>query len=203
MTLKVIGSGFGRTGTASLKLALEQLGLGPCYHMMEVFKRPDAPGMWLDAADGRPDWPRIFEGFQAAVDWPTASFYRELADYYPDAKVIHTERDPDDWFDSAGNTIFRTMTHMPESQFRTMVRRVIGELFDQDMLDRDRAIAVFEAHNAQVRRTIPPERLLVYRLSEGWGPLCAFLGATEPSGPIPKVNTREEFIARRSKPPAA
>lgn len=203
MALKVIGSGFGRTGTASLKLALEQLGLGPCYHMVEVFRSAEAPGLWLEAAEGRPDWPRIFDGFQSAVDWPTASFYRELAAVYPDAKVIHTERDPEEWFESASATIFRTIDGMPESQWLEMVRKVIGSLFDQRMLDRDKATEVFRAHNAEVRRAVPPERLLVYRLSEGWGPLCAFLGLAEPSGPMPRVNTREEFLARPSKPPAA
>ncbi|MDE2487101.1 MAG: sulfotransferase family protein, partial [Alphaproteobacteria bacterium] len=106
MTLKVIGAGYGRTGTMSLKLALEQLGFGPCYHMVEVFKNPQAPAWWLEAADGRPDWAKIFNGYSATVDWPSATFYRELAEAYPDAKVILTERDPEAWFRSTQATIF-------------------------------------------------------------------------------------------------
>lgn len=95
MTLEVIGAGLGRTGTLSLKLALEQLGFGPCYHMTEVFKNLPAAGWWVDAADGRPDWEKIFQGYRAAVDWPSATFYAELAAAYPGAKVILTERDPE------------------------------------------------------------------------------------------------------------
>jgi Sulfotransferase domain len=106
MTLKVIGAGFGRTGTLSLKLALEQLGFGPCYHMVEVFKNPEAPGWWVDAADGNADWSKIFAGYDACVDWPAVTFYAALADAYPQAKVILTERDPEEWFRSTQATIF-------------------------------------------------------------------------------------------------
>ncbi|HEX6866130.1 MAG TPA: sulfotransferase, partial [Caulobacteraceae bacterium] len=87
MTLSVIGAGLGRTGTLSLKLALEQLGLGPCYHMAEVFKLPRAPAQWIAAAEGHPDWEATFEGYRSTVDWPSAEFYKELAEAYPDARV--------------------------------------------------------------------------------------------------------------------
>src|ERR1700752_4054595 len=105
MTLSVIGAGFGRTGTMSLKLALEQLGLGPCYHMIEVFKNPKAPGYWEAAAHGQPvEWEEVFDGYGSTVDWPSATFYRELAEAYPAAKVVLTLRDPKAWFASTQAT---------------------------------------------------------------------------------------------------
>jgi hypothetical protein len=194
MTLKVIGAGFGRTGTMSLKLALEQLGFGPCYHMVEVFKNPPAAQWWADAADGNPDWEKIFEGYNSTVDWPNATFYAELAEAYPDAKVILTERDPEAWFASTQATIFNPrMPRDPSNPFGNMFAKVIGRLFDGRLNDHDHAIGVYLGHNAEVRRTIPAERLLVYEVSQGWEPLCAFLSVPVPEAPMPKVNSTEEF----------
>jgi hypothetical protein len=201
VTLSVIGAGFGRTGTMSLKLALEQLGLGPCYHMVEVFKgAPDAFGWWEDVADGRPDWPRIFAGYHSTVDWPSATYYAELAQAYPQAKVILTRRDPEAWFRSTQATIFAQDFPDPTGPFERMVAKTVARLFDMRMHDKARLIEVFERHNAEVQARIPPERLLVYELSEGWTPLCRFLGVPEPAGPIPKVNTTEEFWTSRGLP---
>lgn len=197
MALSVIGAGFGRTGTMSLKLALEALGVGPCYHMIEVFKNPEAPGWWSAAADGNPDWERIFEGYVSTVDWPNATFYRELADAYPEAKVILTERDPQAWFESTQSTIFaRDVSDPPANPFDEMVSKVIVRLFDGRMHDRDHVISVFERHNREVRETIPANRLLVYEVAQGWEPLCAFLGKPVPAGPMPKVNSTDEFRSR-------
>jgi len=202
MTLKVIGSGFGRTGTMSLKLALEQLGFGPTYHMVEVFKNPQAPGWWVDAADGNPDWAKIFAGYNSTVDWPNATFYAELAQAYPDAKVIHTERDPEAWFKSTQATIFSdTISGDPSSPFAGMFEKVIRRLFDGRMHDHDHLIEVYNRHNAQVRATIPAERLLVYEVVQGWDPLCAFLGVPVPEAPMPKVNSTEEFVGRLAARP--
>jgi len=194
MALKVIGAGFGRTGTLSLKIALEHLGFGPCYHMVEVFKNPEAPGWWIDAADGNPNWSRIFEGYGACVDWPGTTFYAALAEVYPDAKVILTERDPEAWFRSSQATIFPNATP-PDTDvpFDRMFRKVIGRLFDNRMRDHDKVIEVFNRHNAEVRRRIPPHRLLVYQVEQGWEPLCRFLGVATPTIPMPKMNTTEEF----------
>ena len=194
MTLQVIGAGFGRTGTMSLKLALEQLGFGPCHHMIEVVGHPESVPLWLEAADGRADWDRIFKGYRAAVDWPTATFYKELADHYPDAKVILTERDPESWFRSTQATIFSFPVD-PETTdpWQQMVQRVVGGLFDLDMHNHDKVISVYKAHNARVREVIPPERLLVYEVAQGWEPLCRFLGVPVPASPMPKVNSSEEF----------
>jgi hypothetical protein len=211
MALQVIGAGFGRTGTLSLKLALEQLGFGPCHHMLEVFAHPESIPLWIAAADGRPDWDAIFQDYGSAVDWPTATFYRELAEHYPDAKVILTERDPESWFASTQATIFG-LDLPPDSQdpWTVMVGKVIGELFEGCMHDKETVISVFQAHNARVREVIPPERLLVYQVSEGWAPLCAFLGVPVPEAPMPKVNTTEEFqahiageLTRRTAPASA
>ncbi len=198
MTLGVIGSGFGRTGTMSLKLALEQLGLGPCYHMVEVFKTPAAPDWWFEAAQNpaRADWGRIFSGYNSTVDWPNATYYKELAAAYPNAKVIHTEREAEAWFESTQATIFADRGEAnPEAPFPRMLRKVIFELFDGRMHDKDHLISVYEAHNAEVRAAIPADRLLVYHVSDGWPPLCDFLGVPVPEGPTPKVNSREEFGA--------
>jgi hypothetical protein len=196
MTLSVIGAGFGRTGTLSLKHALEAIGLGPCYHMVEVFKNPEAPNWWYEAAldPANANWARIFEGYNSTVDWPNATFYKELAAAYPDAKVILTERDPDDWFESTQATIFAEREGMdPNAPFPRMIGKVIFELFDGRMHDKDHLISVYKAHNAEVRAVIPPERLLVYHVADGWPPLCDFLGVPAPEGETPKVNSREEF----------
>lgn len=200
--LSVIGAGLGRTGTLSLKLALEQLGFGPCYHMAEVFKLPDAPAQWSAAADGRPvDWEVVFNGYRSTVDWPSARFYRDLADAYPEAKVILTERDPEAWFTSTQATIFNVaLAEGRPSPWREMVEKVVVGTFDGRIRDREHAIAVFNAHNAEVRRTITVERLLVYQVADGWAPLCAFLGVQPPDAPMPKVNTTETFIGRRESP---
>jgi hypothetical protein len=200
MTLKVIGAGFGRTGTMSLKLALEQLGLGPCYHMMEVFKN-QAWDLWYEASKdpAHADWATIFQGYGSTVDWPNATYWKELADAYPDAKIILTERDPDQWFDSTQATIFRDEIRSggpPGGSFPRMLDAVVGRLFDDKLHDREVCTRVFREHNARVRATIPPERLLVYEVAQGWGPLCGFLGVPVPDTPMPKVNTTEEFQGR-------
>src|SRR5579884_1713139 len=161
MTIEVIGAGYGRTGTMSLKLALEQIGFSPCHHMVEVFKNPQSMAWWADAADGKADWPKIFQGFKAAVDWPTATFYKELADFYPEAKVILTVRDSQSWFESTQETIFnRPFPQDTDDPFLTMAYKVIGRLFDQKMHDRETLISVYERHNETVQKVIPAERLL-------------------------------------------
>ncbi len=182
----------------SLKLALDQLGVGPCYHMVEVFKNPEAPDWWYEAAmdPAKADWAKIFDGYNATVDWPNATYYKELAEAYPSAKIILTERDAEDWYASTQATIFGDRGPAdPAAPFPRMVRKVVFELFDDRMHDKDHVISVYKAHNAKVRETIAPERLLVYHVSDGWQPLCDFLGVAVPDGPTPKVNSRAEFAA--------
>jgi hypothetical protein len=198
MPLSVIGAGFGRTGTMSLKLALEQLGMGPCYHMSEVFKNPAAPGYWEAAADGKPvDWEEVFAGYRSTVDWPSATFYKELADAYPDAKVILTVRDPEAWFMSTQATIFASrIFEDATSDWGRMVLKVVGDLFDREMSNKAKLIDVYNRHNETVQRVIPAQRLLVYDLSEGWNPLCRFLGVPVPDEPMPNTNSTEDFKRR-------
>ena len=196
MTLKVIGSGLGRTGTYSLKLALEQLGFGPCHHMAEVFPNPEQPPLWLEAAAGRPNWDAIYDRYRAAVDYPTAMFWRELTAYYPQAKVIHTVRDPDRWFESTQETIFapRSPAMMAPDHLKAFFEMVLSNI--GDVHDRAYMIDYFQRHDAEVRKTVSPDRLLVFEASEGWAPLCAFLGVPIPDNPFPRENTREVFKAR-------
>lgn len=198
MPLDVIGAGFGRTGTLSLKLALEQLGLGPCHHMMEVLENLDTAEDWARAARGdKVDWDRIFAGYRSAVDFPTADYYRELAEHYPRAKVILTLRNPESWFRSTQNTIFgelNTMAAAP-TPIGEVMRAIGTRNFGGRINDRETCIAGFERHNADVQRNIKPERLLVYRVAEGWEPLCRFLGLPVPATPFPASNSTEDFRA--------
>ena len=191
--LRVIGAGMGRTGTSSLKRALEQLGFAPCYHMVEVLKNPEAVAFWSDAADGAPDWDRIFAGYEATVDWPGATFWRELSEAYPDAKVILTLRDEEAWFESTQATIFQQRYDRSPDPFHQMVAKVIGRLFDQDLHDKARVLKIYRRHNATVQRTIAADRLLIYNVAEGWDPLCRFLGVAAPDAPFPRVNSKEDF----------
>ncbi len=210
MDLKVIGAGFGRTGTLSLKAALEQLGVGPCYHMMEVFGNPGHVEGWLALAKGETnDWRPMLQNFHSVVDWPTTFVWRELADAFPAAKVILTERDPKVWYKSASSTIFRHMGNlradldpMRHMQGEMATRLVKERTFGGD-LGEENAIAVYKRHNEEVKRTIPKDRLLVYSGEQGWGPLCEFLGVSVPATPYPKTNTTEEFQARTAQRAAA
>jgi hypothetical protein len=200
MALKVIGAGLGRTGTLSLKLALEQLGLGRCYHMMEVFGAAGHFDLWRRAAEGEAtDWPALFDGFGCTVDWPSAEFYAELAELYPDAKVVLTTRDANSWFKSTQATIFADANFQGAPPgFAAMATALIAGKFDGRLHDRDHCIAVYDKHNAQVRAAIPADRLLEYQAGQGWEPLCDFLGLPVPEAPYPKVNSTEEFVARRT-----
>ncbi len=206
MALKVIGAGFGRTGTLSLKFALEKLGFTKCYHMMEVFQNPSHRALWLRAHRGEAiDWDSLFEGYQASVDWPSCNLWREQFEHYPDAKILLSLRDPDKWYDSVMATIYKSSTANADSDNEDARRSVdwINEiawqrLFDGRMDDRAHVTRVFRQHNEQVQREVPPERLLVFEASEGWEPLCRFLEADVPDEPYPKVNTTEQFTQRNS-----
>jgi hypothetical protein len=210
--VKVIGAGFARTGTSTLTQALETLGFGPCYHMFEVISRPDRVRQWLDVADGRPDWDAIFDGFQSGVDWPVAAYWKELADHYPDAKIILTVRDPERWYDSAASTVFRfrllserypakvvpkalVLANPDFAAFLRMADTIIWHgVLDGRFADRPYALAVFERHLDEVRKVIPADRLLVYNVAEGWDALCDFLGVPVPADiPFPHANDTEAF----------
>jgi hypothetical protein len=198
MTLKVIGAGFGRTGTLSLKVALEQLGFGPCYHMVEVFPKPEAPAQWIAALDGAPDWEAIFAGYGCTVDWPAAHFWRDLMDYYPDAKIILSVRDTESWFASTQATIFSPRlvsgdaAAIPPHILEMLTRIALADVGGSPA-DHDACIAAFERHNAEVTKTVPADRLLVFESSQGWAPLCHFLNVAVPDAPYPRANSQQEF----------
>ncbi|KAA5838101.1 sulfotransferase family protein [Saccharopolyspora hirsuta] len=193
--VQIIGAGFGRTGTASLKAALERLGFGPCYHMFEVIAQPERVHDWTRALDGEvSDWDTVLGGFASTVDWPGCTFWRELADFYPDAKVLLTVRDPQKWYDSVHSTIYQFVQEEPgdddfSSKLRPMVERMIWNgTFDGRFDDREHAIEVFEEHNAAVQAAVPADRLLTYQVGEGWQRLCDFLGVPVPEEDFPHVN---------------
>lgn len=194
MALKVIGAGRGRTGTASLKVALETLGYGPCYHMSEVLKNPEFVNGWIRAAEGNADWDTIFEGYCATVDNPGCNYWKELAAHYPGAKVILTTRDADTWFESTNETIHSAdfARFKKDSPFGQMIQKTIYDRMDNRMQDREYMIEFFNKHSADVTAAIPAERLLVYRVSDGWRPLCEFLDVPVPDVEFPHINSRSE-----------
>jgi Sulfotransferase domain len=200
--LKVIGAGFGRTGTLSLKHALEELGFGPCYHMTELFDKPGVDAQWDAIVRGEPaDWHMVFKGYSATVDWPACTFYKELMQAYPHAKVLLTVRDPEKWYESVANTIYRVSHQNPDSNaIRSVHRNMINALiwqgtFEDRFEDKEYAIAVFLRHIEEVKQHVPAEKLLVYNVKEGWEPLCAFLEVAVPAGkPFPHDNDRASFM---------
>ena len=208
MALDVIGAGFGRTGTLSLKLALEKLGFDKCYHMMEVFGHPEHVPLWAAAHRGEPvDWEKLYEGYRATVDWPSCNLWETHAKLYPNAKVILSLRDPVAWHTSVMNTIYRSSSALRNSDDPNVRRMgewandVVWEyVFDGRVEDRAHAIAVYNAHNEYVKATVPESRLLVFEASQGWEPLCRFLGVPVPTEPYPRVNTTEDFIGRNAPP---
>jgi Sulfotransferase domain len=194
MPLQVIGAGLGRTGTVSLKLALEQLGFGRCYHMVELIGSGHL-GLWKDVADGHPDWETIFAGYGATTDYPGCLFWRELADLYPEAKIILSLRDPDAWFDSTQATVFAPgrFDGNDDTPFAPVMNLIKG--LHRNMHDRAAMLADFERHNSAVIEGVPKERLLVCDVSQGWEPLCRFLGVAVPETLFPHANTRVQTAA--------
>jgi hypothetical protein len=196
MALKVVGSGLGRTGTKSMQSALNILGVGPCHHMVEVFAHPESMKLWIEAGKGRPDWDAIFDGYHSMVDYPGAHYWRELAAYYPDAKVLHTVRDPDQWFESTQATIFAPdSAAVADTERADFFMSFTGPLRPH-LQDRAYMTQHFLDHTEQVKAAIPPERLLIYQAGQGWEPLCTFLGVPVPDVPYPSENSRAEFVAR-------
>lgn len=199
MSLRVVGAGVGRTGTHSLKVALEQLLGGPCHHMMEMFDDPVLIAGFTDAIDGRPvDWSKLLERFVALVDWPGASFWPELTAANPDALVLLSVREPDDWYRSASNTIFLAMENLPPhlQPWMDAVQRLLRDRFSDRFDDPQAMKDAFARHNDAVRAAIPAERLLEWRAGDGWEPICERLGLPVPAEPFPATNTTNEFRER-------
>lgn len=204
MALKVIGAGFGRTGTLSLKTALEMLGFSRCYHMVEVFREhPEHIPLWAAAHRGEAiDWQALYAGYSASVDWPSCNLWRELSEVYPEAKVILTTRDPRRWHQSVMRTIYastmRTLaSDDPDDKAGgEWIDSIIWQgVFGGRIEDEQHAIGVFETHVKTVIETIPAHRLLVMDGDYDWPALCEFLGCLVPQQPYPVSNSTDEFLA--------
>ena len=199
MHLKVVGTGVGRTGTYSLKLALNELGFGPCHHMEEVLlNMPEQVPLWVNATNGKPDWEAIYKGYNSAVDWPTAGFFRELSAAYPHAKFVHTVRSPESWADSFSETIYKILAGKDQApqekrDWLNMAARVIEKTGFPSGLDMAELIKAFTAHTEAVKKAVPASQLLVFQVKDGWAPLCEFLGVSVPDKSFPRTNDRGEF----------
>jgi hypothetical protein len=209
MALDIVGAGFGRTGTLSLKYALEMLGFDRCYHMREIrLHHPEHRDIWSAAHRGEAvNWDALFEGYKAAVDWPTCNLWQELSTFYPQSKVILSIRNPQRWYDSIRNTIYASSMAAFHSEDQAEHRRgewareVIWQwVFDDRLDDKEHVVGVFNEHVARVKAAIPPERLLVFEASHGWAPLCEFLRCPVPEVPFPRVNSTDEFRSRSRLP---
>ncbi len=212
--MKVIGAGMPRTGTLTQKMALEMLGLGPCYHMVNVLADLEQAALWERALDGEPKWEETFNGFQSTVDWPGGYFYRELAEFYPDAKVLLSVRDPRTWEQSMRQTVWavrhgESLIRLLSSaqahvnpDWNAFLHMIDGLLwrdagtFAGSAAETGELIEVMLRHNEEVQRAIPPDRLLVWDVAEGWEPLCEFLELPVPDVPLPHINDRTEFLNR-------
>lgn len=197
MTLRVVGAGLGRTGTMSLKLALERLLGAPCYHMAEVFAHPEHVPLWHAAARGEPvDWPALFAGYAAAVDWPVGSFWPEVSAAFPDAIILLSTRSAESWWKSASQTIFPISAKAVGTPWHAMWLDLARNRFTPRLDDREAAIAAYERHNADVRARAPKQRLLEWTASDGWDPLCRALDVPAPAEPFPHANSTEDFLGQ-------
>jgi hypothetical protein len=205
--MKVIGAGFGRTGTMSLKAALEQLGCGPCFHMIDLIRDPEPLPYWVAAANGeRIDWTEAMDGWESSVDWPGCTFWEEMAETWPEAPVLLSVRDPEAWYRSCLNSIHAAKEMAlageleggdedgPSPEVVGMINNLIWNgTFKGRFLEKDYALDVFHRHNEDVKAKVPADRLLVYEIKQGWGPLCEFLGVDVPDTPMPHLNDTESF----------
>jgi hypothetical protein len=214
----------GRCGTLSLKHALEELGYGPCYHMKEVMDRGDRIKAWKRVNYGAPaNWDELYRGFRSTVDWPGCFYWKELVDHYPDAKIILGVRDPEKWADSMDQTMWRwplrrrnwfsrwnyaifSVLNPTSLAVPRMLDPILDKTFDYRSFnqpdDREYAIKAFIKHSEDVKAYVPADRLLVYEISQGWEPLCEFLGVPVPQTPMPRMHESEVFkadIARRTR----
>ncbi|TPJ73618.1 sulfotransferase family protein [Mesorhizobium sp. B2-6-2] len=193
MSLMVIGAGFGRTGTDSMREALTMLGFGPCHHMSEVMAHEEQKRLWRALARGEtPDWSQLFAGYRSCVDWPSAHYWRELIEIYPQARVVLTWRSPESWWESFEKTILPAIVGSTD-QDSLGIALVAKQVFGGRPQDRAHAIAIYRDNVEAVLNTVPAERLLVHKLGDGWVPLCAHLGVPVPDEPYPSRNTTQEF----------
>lgn len=219
MSLKIIGAGFPRTGTTTLKGSLETLGFKHVYHMKELLVNPEKLHYWktLDET-GDTDWDSLYKGYDATVDFPGYPWYKEHMKRYPDAKVILTVRDFESWYKSVDSTVFRAGPQTPSEKFKMIgkllfsarARNVVkcikwfkkvffAEKLQGNFGDKAFAKKIWEDHIAEVKAHVPKDKLLVYDVRDGWAPLCNFLGLPEPAEPLPHLNKKENFKAMLPK----
>lgn len=201
--LEVIGVGFGRTGTHSLGLALEKLGFNPCYNIREISKNAGHTELWNRALEGESvNWSNLFSVYKASVEWPGAFFYRELIQYFSNAKVVLTLREPESWYKSASETIFEglelsaynpDLLNRERSSFKR--RLILERIFENRHFDKQLAINVYKEHIQQVVEFVPNEKLLQFDVRDGWEPLCRFLHKPILKEPFPWTNHQAEFLA--------
>jgi sulfotransferase family protein len=200
MPLQVIGAGIGRTGTNSLKVALEMLLDGPCYHMFELLNKLDDVPAWQAAADGEPvDWEALMATWVAGVDWPISAFWPELSVAFPDARILLSLRDSESWWSSASATINNDVPQQANAAWHAMVRKTLETRFTPNLQDKDECIAAYESHNAKVLQTASADRLIVWRPGDGWAPICEGLGLPIPDAPFPLTNTTADFLERTGR----
>lgn len=196
MTLRIIGAGHGRTGTNSLKIALEELLNKPCYHMFEAMERPEHMPVWTAAAQGNPpDWHSFLEGYGATVDEPASAFWPELMEVYPDAFVLLSLRDADSWWRSISKTIRPILASTEPGPFQDMVEALARRDFPF-ALPEEEAKSMFNDHNARVKSQVPADRLIVWQPGDGWEPICNALKLPVPIKPFPHANTADDFIEK-------
>lgn len=215
--MRLIGAGYGRTGTMSLKAALEMLGYGPCFHMIDLIRQPELLPPWERAAAGeRIDWTQALDGWGSTIDWPGCTFWEQQHETWPDLPVLLNTRDPEAWYKSCLNSIFAAKEMAARGELRgntesapapevmKMVNGIIWDgTFHGRFLDKQYAFEVFHRHHADVKARIPADQLLVYEVSEGWEPLCSFLGVPVPDEPFPRLNDTASFRAMFGMPAAA
>jgi sulfotransferase family protein len=214
--MKVIGAGFGRMGTMSLKAGLEQVGYGPCLHMVDVIGNPDLLPPWKAAAEGKDvDWNAALEGWESTIDWPACTFWREHHETWPDIPVLLNTRDREAWYKSCLNSIHEAkeaalrgeLTPSEDSNAVNpetigMINKLIWQgTFEGNFMDKEFAFKKLDEHYDAVRATVPKDQLLEYDCTkEGWEPLCAFLGVDVPDEPFPHLNDTKSFRAQFGLP---
>ena len=205
MPLDILGLGLPRTGTKTLKKALEILGYQKCYHMYELRIHPEHISYWEAASDGAEvDWEKLFTGYCAATDYPAAYHWRTLLKRYPNALVILTVREPAAWYRSAKETVFKIANNIPNNnsplaQRRRLWKRDMSKWLGEETDNAQLMLKKFAEHQQDVQSIVPTEHLLIYDVREGWEPLCSFLSKDIPNREFPWTNTTTDFLERQTR----